>query len=194
MMGVDRFETYCRIVEDLKIGKDNDVRRTLISELPFEILPREHRSYSIGQKLRLFFRDGFIDRYSGEKLLNPGFLRVLSDLFPKEFPYHLNWKQTECHQAWWMRYPTVDHLIPIARGGKNEPDNWITTSMLHNQAKLNWTIEELGWKLHEPGRIEEWDGLSASFLVIVEARTTLLNDKYIRDWYHATKKILGGYK
>lgn len=182
---------YLQISDELLFGSDETVCRIIKEKLPFERLPRDSRSYSIKQKLQLFVRDGFIDRYSGDKLLNPGFLRILSDLFPKEFPYQTNWKQTECHQEWWMRYPTVDHLAPIARGGKNEPDNWVTTSMLHNQAKLNWTIEELGWKLHEPGRIEEWDGMSASFLAIVDARPSLSEDKYVRDWYRATKTIFG---
>lgn len=182
-------EVYLIIADKLLSGNDVAAKEVIINELPFECLPREHRSYSIKQKLSLFFRDGFIDRYSGDKLINPGFLRVLSDLFPEEFPYQTNWKQTDCHQEWWMRYPTVDHIVPIARGGKNEPSNWATTSMLHNQAKLNWTLEELGWTLHEPGNLSDWDGMSKTFVAIVEQRPALLEDRYITNWYRATKEI-----
>ena len=187
---MDNDDIYIRIADGLISESDGAVRQILWSELPFEHLPRDHRSYTVKQKLRLFIRDGFIDRYSGDRLLNPGFLRVLSDLFPEEFPYQTNWKQTECHQEWWMRYPTVDHLVPIARGGKNEQDNWMTTSMLHNQAKLNWTLEELGWNLHEPGDMKEWDGMSSAFLSIVDSRPMLLEHKYIAEWYKASKQLL----
>ena len=191
---MDSSDVYTRVAEGLLAESDRAVRQILHTELPFEFLPRDHRSYSVRQKLRLFIRDGFIDRYSGDKLLNPGFLRVLSDLFPNEFPYHTNWKQTECHQEWWMRYPTIDHLIPIARGGKNEPENWITTSMLHNQAKLNWTLEELGWSLHEPGDVNDWDGMSTAFLAIVEARPMLMDHGYVAEWYKATKQLIPARK
>lgn len=183
-------EVYLRIADKLLSENDIAAKDVIVRELPFESLSRDHRSYSIKQKLSLFFRDGFIDRYSGDKLINPGFLRVLSDLFPDEFPYQTNWKQTDCHQEWWMRYPTVDHIVPIARGGKNEPSNWATTSMLHNQAKLNWTLEELGWTLHEPGNLSDWDGMSRAFIEIVEHRPSLLEDRYIANWYKATNAVL----
>lgn len=49
------------------------------------------RKYSTMQKLNTFFRDGFINRYSGDKLVNPGMLRVISKLCPEKFPYHPNW-------------------------------------------------------------------------------------------------------
>ena len=186
-------EVYLRIADNLLSGNDIAAKDVIVMELPFESLSRDHRSYSVKQKLSLFFRDGFIDRYSGDKLINPGFLRVLSDLFPDEFPYQTNWKQTDCHQEWWMRYPTVDHIVPIARGGKNEPSNWATTSMLHNQAKLNWTLEELGWTLHEPGNLSGWDGMSKAFIEIVDHRPSLLEDKYIANWYRATRDYLSAH-
>lgn len=61
--------------------------------------------------------------------------------------------------------------------------------MLHNQAKLNWTLEELGWTLHEPGNLSDWDGMSKTFVAIVEQRPALLEDRYITNWYRATKEI-----
>lgn len=46
----------------------------------------EKRNYS-GQRMKIFARDGFIDRYSGKKLVNPGILKILSAYFPEDFPY-----------------------------------------------------------------------------------------------------------
>jgi hypothetical protein len=41
------------------------------------------RRYSERQQLEVFLRDGFTDRYSGEKLLFPGTLRLLSRILPR---------------------------------------------------------------------------------------------------------------
>ena len=75
-----------------------------------------------------FCRDGFIDRYSGQKLVNPGMIRAFSHYFPEEFPFHKNWKMSECHIAYWEFIPTVDHIVPIALGGADNETNWASTS------------------------------------------------------------------
>ena len=51
------------------------------NEYKFEYKKIEKRNYSDRQKLKIFIRDGFIDRYSGDKLLNPGILKVFSWYF-----------------------------------------------------------------------------------------------------------------
>ena len=38
----------------------------------------ESRNMSCYEKLKIFIRDGFIDRYTGKKLLFPNILRILS--------------------------------------------------------------------------------------------------------------------
>ncbi|MFZ1427770.1 MAG: hypothetical protein WAS21_13460 [Geminicoccaceae bacterium] len=47
----------------------------------------------------MFTRDGFVDRYSGERLVFPGTLRLLAKLLPNEFPFHSNWRTDACHFA-----------------------------------------------------------------------------------------------
>jgi hypothetical protein len=71
---------------------------------------------------------------------------------------------SETHPAYWEPFPTVDHLVPITKDGTNTEANCVTTSMLRNSAKANWTIEELGWVLYPPGDLERWDGLVHWFL------------------------------
>ena len=91
------------------------------------------------QKMNQFLRDGFIDRYSGQKLLNPGILKIISHHFPEDFPYHPHWKMTETHIAYWELTPTLDHIYPIAQGGQDNEKNWVTTSMKNNSIKSNYT-------------------------------------------------------
>ena len=55
--------------------------------------------------------------------------------------------------------------------------------MLHNDIKANWTLEQLGWKLYDPGDYEEYDGLTGLFMKIVKKDEKLLEDAYIKRWY-----------
>ena len=104
-------------------------------------------------------RDGFIDRYSGDRLIFLPVFRILSAVLPSDFPYHPNWKTDVTHPAYWEIAATVDHLVPVTRGGTDDESNLIATSMAHNFAKMNWTLEELGWHLRRPGDLQKSDGL-----------------------------------
>lgn len=125
---------------------DGDVKiaEQIIREgYPFDPVKKNGRRYTIKQMMEQFYRDGFIDRYTGEKLLNPGILRIMSEKMPDVFPYQAHWKIEECHMAYWDYQPTLDHIYPIALGGKDEPENWASTSMVKNSAKSNFTLEQL---------------------------------------------------
>ncbi len=154
---------------------------------------KDERKYTEVQQMEQFFQDGFIDRYFGTRLINSGLLRLISEKLPKEFPYHPHWKMEECHIAYWYYQPTMDHIIPISLGGKNQLSNWITTSMKWNMVKNNYRLEQLNWQLYPEGDIREWDGLSKIFVEIVEKEPKLKNVKRINDWYKATKIVLEKY-
>ncbi len=177
---------------DLLVGNDVESAAAVIQrEIPFVPTKNTGRHYSTAQKIAVFARDHFIDRYSGEKLLNPGLLRAVSRLCPGAFPFQTNWRMDACHPSIWRLTPTIDHVVPVARGGNDNEGNWITTNMIHNSAKANWTLEELGWKLYPESECPMWDGLSKQFLAIYAANETLHTDAYIRDWHRATVKIYG---
>jgi hypothetical protein len=133
--------------------------RVLDADYPFKSIEPSTRKYTQIQSVGVFMRDGFIDRYSGSRLVFPGVLRLLSILLPQKFPYHRNWKVSETHPAYWDLSPTIDHLVPVTLGGRDDDENLITTSMLMNAVKAHWSLEQLGWELHPPGDIDEWDGL-----------------------------------
>ena len=146
------------------------------------------RAFSLSEKMELFINDGFIDRYTGEKLVNPGILKVISFYFPEKFPYHPHGKMSHSHIAYWELIPSIDHIYPIARGGSNDKSNWVTTSMKNNLIKNNYTLEEIKWEIHPQGSIRDWDGLTKSLINIVENDKMLLTDNYIKQWYNISKK------
>jgi 5-methylcytosine-specific restriction endonuclease McrA len=180
-----------RAVTDALINQNLDDALTIINtEYPFSVNTIQTRQYSEAVKTRIFLRDGFTDRYTGKKLVYIGMLRLISFLMPTEFPYHTNWKMDSCHLAYWELAPTLDHIVPIARGGADEPENWVTTSMLSNARKANWTLEEFGWELLPPGDLAEWDGLTTQFVALVEQNASLRDEDFIRRYYAIAKNAL----
>ena len=157
---------------------------------PFTPIESSGRNYTVKQMVTQFFNDGFIDRYSGKRLVNPGILRIMSEMLPEAFPYQAHWKTDECHMADWDLQPTVDHIYPVSLGGKDTSENWATTSMVNNSIKNNFTLEQLGWTLKDKGDIQNWDGLSKIFLVIVEQDKSLLRISRIKSYYAATKEVM----
>ena len=154
----------------------------LAARWPFVPVPAGERDYSPLQALRVWLRDGFVDRYDGERLVFPGALRLLSLLMPEAFPYHPNWKVDETHPAYWRLHPTVDHVVPVALGGGEDDANRVTTSQLRNSAKAHWTLEQLGWALRPPGLLADWDGLTGWFRGMLAARPELRGNEAIRYW------------
>lgn len=183
----NKIEIIEEIAVNIKYNKLDKAQGIILNDYPFKSFETYHRSYTVKQKMLQFVKDGFVDRYSGDKLLNPGILKVISLLFPNEFPYHPHWKMSESHIAYWELTPTIDHIHPIAQGGEDNPDNWATTSMMHNLIKNNWTLEQLQWKLYPVGNITEWDGLTNLFIEIVDGSPNLLKDNYILTWYNVSK-------
>ena len=70
-------------------------------------------------------------------------------------------------------------------------ENWVCTSQLRNSAKSNWTLEEIGWKLHEPGDIKDWDGMMGWFMDHVSKNKHVLeDDAYIAKWHKDALTVL----
>ena len=164
-------------------GRIDNAKNIINKEYPFKKIIPAGRNYTDKEKYEQFVRDGFIDRYSGERLVNPGMLKVLSFYMLDVFPYQSHWKMEECHNAYWELIPTIDHIVPIANGGADNSTNFATTSMLHNSIKSNWTLEQLNWKLYPAGDMAEYDGLTKLFVKLTENNLELFEDAYIKRWY-----------
>lgn len=173
------------LIEDDIDGAKNYVN----SRYPFKPINRTSRSYSKKMMLEVFIKDGFVDRYSGKRLVFPGTLRAISLILPNEFPFHPNGKTSECHIAFWELFPTIDHIKPFSLGGNNDIENLYTTSMIRNGAKSLWSIEQLDWKLHPPGDVFKWNGLVTQFLELITSNPQLLEQQYIRDWHKSLHSV-----
>ena len=171
-------------------GRRDLAKEELRKTQPGKLRKIERKSYGRNDALKIFARDGFIDRYSGKQLVFPGILLLFSKLYPAEFPYNRNWRMDSTHFAYWELSPTLDHVMPLARGGENVKSNLVTTSMLRNQAKANWTLEELGWELLPQGDLSAWDGLMNRFFELVETDESVLQDPKIRMWHSAAAELL----
>jgi 5-methylcytosine-specific restriction endonuclease McrA len=183
----DVLESICEALLKDEGAKARNIAR---SNYPFQFQKKGRRQITPLQSINLFLRDGFVDRYSGQRLIFPGMLRLLSECMPQEFPYHRNWKMSDCHIAYYELSPTMDHVVPVTRGGADDESNWVTTSMLRNSAKANWTLEELGWKLVPPGDLKDWDGLTQLYVELVESRPALLQDKALLNWHKLARRVL----
>lgn len=168
-------------------------REYLAERYPVEPVLRPTRVIPPLEAARVFVRDGFLDRYSGERLVFPGVLRLLSHLMPREFPFHPGWKRGVVHPAYWDLYPTIDHIIPVARGGPSDPwpENWVTTSMRRNAAKADWTLDELGWSIHPAGSLADWDGLLHWFLEYLDRDTGAATVPVLRRWRSVARGVIG---
>lgn len=187
---MSKVSTLKAVSECLGSGDFEQAKAKLCSGYPFQPLTNEGRQYTPLQSTQLFIRDGFVDRYSGDKLVFPGALRLFSLLLPDEFPFHPNWKMDRTHIAYWEMTPTVDHILPVSRGGADSEENWATSSMMRNSAKSNWTLEELGWTLLPPGDIDEWDGLMGWFVSYLDDSPEHLENPLIKKWHRAAKKAV----
>jgi len=186
----NKAEIVARICSALTRGEEVEAKEIARREYPFEGRPSAGRKYTPYEMTRVFVRDGFTDRYTGQRLVFPGALRMLSRVLPEEFPAHPNWKMAESHMVYWELFPTIDHVVPVARGGADAEPNWVTTSMLTNASKSSWTLEELGWTLRTPADLSEWDGLIRWAIDYAVAHPALLADPYIKRWHNAGVRML----
>ena len=185
-VGIIAISEVCNALLENNLDKGREI---IQNKYPHKKPLKTRKSFTKKEQLAIFMRDGFIDRYSRDKLIFPGVLCILSYLLPDVFPYQTNWKTDECHQAWWNLFPSIDHIIPLAFGGTNDEENLVCTSMKRNMAKSTSTLEEIGWKIYPPGNLEDWDGLLTWFVKYVGKKPELLEDNSIQSWYKVSCSV-----
>ena len=188
---MDKSDAIKKACSFISKGRLDIAAHVIEDEYPFIPLTKGKRSYTPREMTKVFIRDGFIDRYRGTKLIYPPALRLLSIYLPEKFPYHKNGKMSEGHIAFWELFSPIDHLVPVARGGKDEESNWICCSMLTNSIKSNWTLEQLQWDLKPKGDFHEWNGLIHWFIQQVNKDEKQLENSYIKKWHKAALDCAG---
>jgi hypothetical protein len=140
--------------------------------------------------MRVFARDGFMNRFTGELLIFPAVLRLLSKELPSIMPYQMAWRVGEIHMAYYDIYACIDRLLPKSQGGSDAESNQITTTMPYVLARSHSNVEEMDWRLTREGFVDEWDGMSSWYVEYVNANQELRNANYFNLWYIAAKKVL----
>lgn len=121
----------------------------------------------------LHARDGYVDRYTGRRLVSPIVLRLLGHEtegpLRDVLPYHVNGGRggparhggrAVCHQAGFELYATYEHVRPVRVGGGDVLGNAVTCSVDVNYEKGVET-----WApAFPPGNLADWDGLTSWFL------------------------------
>jgi hypothetical protein len=181
-------ERVCNTISD---GALQAAARIIRSEYPNEPpvdATNDQQQFPAVRPVEIFARDRFIDRYSGQRLVFPGALRLISTRLPDAFPYHPNWKMDACHFAYYELFPVLDHVVPQARGGHpRDPANIVTTSTVRNSAKAAFMLEELGWSKVDEDYVQAhgWDGLMTWFYRETIRDQSLLDDSMIGRWHAA---------
>ena len=170
----------------LEAGSVNAAEKIIAAGFPFSGYLNDEKPLSEAAQLKIFRRDGFVDRFTGQKVFLPPVLTVLSEMLPDVFPNHPNWKRDETHQAHEMFTATVKKIIP------NRPAdefNLATAAYKTKAAKANATLEDLGWKLYSLEEIADlrWDGMTDWFVRYVDDHRDLLSVPLIARWYKAVQ-------
>ncbi|MGO1074585.1 HNH endonuclease [Inquilinus sp. CA228] len=117
------------------------------------------RMPGISAQAAIYARDGYRCRFCGCRVVLP----TVRPAMTARLPDSIRWGSTnvERHAAFFALTATIDHLVPHAKGGGNDPENLLTTCQACNFGRSDWLIEEVG--LIDPrGRppiIDDWDGL-----------------------------------
>lgn len=185
-----RAYAIAQVCEALSVGDCERAVDTLTQSYPFLGTKNTPRRYGPGEATRIFVRDGFVDRYSGARVVFPPVLRAISVMLPEAFPFHPNWKMEVTHPAYWELTATIDHIEATSRGGADDESNWVTTSMARNSAKGNHSLEDLGWSLHPAGKMGDWDGLLHWYIAITESNPELIVDAAMKRWRQAAIEVL----
>jgi hypothetical protein len=164
-----------------------DAGETMLNaEWPHAVTLRTRRSVTPRQRLEVFKADGFRCRYSGDLLLFPAYLRALSALWPAAFPYHPNGKSDVTHPAYWSHTASLEHVAPVAIGGAESEDNWITTSNARNMVRSRYSLESLRWTVGPREPRADWDGGLQAFHNLLDAHPELFGDathgQHLKRW------------
>lgn len=141
-------------------------------------------------KMRVFSRDGFENRLTGELLIFPAVLRLLSREMPREFPFQQYLRPEATHIAYHDLGACTVPLVPLSRGGRSEETNLITTTMPYILARTDQTVEEAGWRLTREGFVDEWDGMSTWYVEYVNDHQELREVNFFNLWFNAARSVL----
>ena len=174
------------VVKDLTSDRQQAASKR-IKKIAFKATPMvKRKNVSKAAMASTFKRDKFTCRFCGKKTIHPGILRLVSSIFPQEFPYHPHGKTDESHPAYSL-ITSCDHLVAgTVGGGWDDPKNLITSCWQCNIIKSNASLETLRWKVRTVPR-NDWDGLTSSYEKLWEL-SGKPDLQYHRAWMNALNR------
>lgn len=116
-------------------------------------------------------------------------MRLVATAYPREFPYHRNWKAGEVHPAIEIISATHDYVNPVTRGGDSlEDGNIVTACWVCNAAKGNLPLDVLGWSLRVPVD-DAWHCLADLYALLWDALDRPELGRNEREWLAATREL-----
>ena len=113
---------------------------------------------------QVFCRDKWHCRYCNDAVFFSPILKVLESISPGHGYYHPNGKSDEMLTLFANKFASIDHIIPVTRGGENSIENYVTSCWECNLMYGNKTHKK-GKPLPNPINSSgtKWDGLSSLY-------------------------------
>ena len=113
---------------------------------------------------KVFCRDYWHCRYCSDSVFFSPILKILESISPGHGYYHPNGKSDGMIPLFANKFASVDHIIPVTRGGENSIENYVTSCWECNLMYGNKTHKK-GKPLPNPINSSgtKWDGLSSLY-------------------------------
>ncbi len=117
-------------------------------------------------QLKILNRDNWTCRYCDDSVFFSPTLKLLNELSPNHGYYHPNGKTDKMLSLFQWRWASVDHIVPVTKGGTNEEANLVTACWRCN---LNLNDKSTDKGKPQPNQLNKsaievnWDGLSSLY-------------------------------
>jgi 5-methylcytosine-specific restriction endonuclease McrA len=183
----EQLATAVRDLVAATLRNDASAAQDVLTGIGYRITEVERRTgVSLATTIAVFRRDSWTCRYCGARTIPIPVLRVLSALYPDEFPHHPNWKAGQYHPAYLLVTTSLDHVHPGGRAGSwTDSENLVAACWPCNTGKADLTLRELGWDLLDAETVHsQWDGLTDSYPSLWQLAGAP-EERYHRTWLRA---------
>lgn len=165
---LDLAKEYMKTIseKELYLERDNLLanvknKRKILENKPKHNSEKTKRPSHDSFKKKVFKRDNYTCCYCNRKTIDLDVLKIISNVIPDAFPLHSSWILEETHILYWIYSTSLEHVVPLAQGGKNDLSNMRVACYLCNDVKKDTMVEDLGWKLnsHVVSDRNSWQGL-----------------------------------
>jgi hypothetical protein len=157
---MDPIATQWQLLAQATVAGPPDALAASLAAIAAELPPPPSRTARVSQvdKARIFFRDSFTCRHCERETIFEPVFRVLALLHPAGVPYDDHWRRVACHPDVMTHATSLDHVLPVSRGGTNDWENLVTACAGCQYRKMDDI-----WPDPRPVATSTWDGLSGLY-------------------------------